>query len=183
MKTHLTIWLLFSFVYLLFDGCSDKKCEINNEATIPIISKYTIEELDTLKLRNINSEHLISLLKQASILSEDTTCLESRTKSQIIYGIISVYLRDEFSAGNFSLEDKNMNLIIDVLESKKYYLNLNPPSDFDKVIHYLKRKRYDYIWSRFVGRGYHYYLIVLVLLIPFLIYVVIRKFNKKGELL
>ncbi len=171
-------FILYLALFVLFLSPTILKAQTTPCPTPEHISGFTLAEMDTLKLSTCNCYELILLVGAAEQMALDTS-FEVAIKADLSFDIIANELQIRKKLAQIDPADPCITFLADQLKKQQYHLALNQPSDFEKLLHYMKEGRWEYIWKRFFDRGYHVYALLLIIMVP--ITHVIRKRTKKKD--
>ncbi len=119
------------------------------------MDSLTYEALDSLSFETCDPHQLIILWGAALHMSGDTL-LDPQTKAEIYMSLIADEMQRRSELEGFDLEEATTAFLIDQLKTNQYHLNLERPSDLEKLVHYAEEGRWDYIGKRIVDRELHY---------------------------
>ena len=126
----------------------------------PGLSVSEVTLLDLSIDSSTSPEKLIYHLGQASVLENDTDQV-SRLKAYIIYNSVSESITRNVRSGKVDPKDPSAAFLIALLEKRNFSLGLTPPSNLQKLLHYIKDGNYRHVWKRICSKGYQYYLLAM----------------------
>jgi len=174
----------FSLIFLLLlilPGFSSPEPANNVAADCPDIGeigRMRFGQIDSLSFEGCSPVHMLLIIGGAQYMVADTS-YTLQDKGEMCYGKIADEIQRRKEAGILDLQAPGLFTLIEQLAERQYHMALDPPSDWEKLIHYIGEGRWGYVAQRFVDRGFHIYLIVTLLGgIGFLFY---RKYRKSNE--
>jgi LPXTG-motif cell wall-anchored protein len=112
--------------------------------------------LENLDLTQATEPELLLWLGSARERLQDTV-LDQQLKGDIAYNLVADELqRRNQEVTDFDPETPVVQLLLEALAEQQYHLSLTRPSDWEKLVHYAKDGRWDYIGKRFFDRNLHY---------------------------
>ncbi len=127
-----------------------------------IILEAGLDDLDSLALRPHTLYQLVEVAGAAKVLLQDSA-FDRQIKGEVCLMLLADELQYRSRQDEFDAEDPVVQHLVSVLADYQYFLALTKPSDLAKLQHYLAEGRYGYIAKRVVDRGYHVYLVLVLL--------------------
>ena len=141
------------------------------------IGRMRLGQIDSLSFEQCSPEHMLLIIGGARYMVADSS-YDLQDRGEMCYGLVADEIQRRKEAGTLDLHAPGLFVLVEQLADRQYHLALTPPSDAEKLVRYLQEGRWGYVAQRFVDRGLHIYLIVMLVGgIGFLFY---RK-NRKSK--
>ncbi|MDW8287007.1 MAG: hypothetical protein RMJ89_02960 [Flammeovirgaceae bacterium] len=133
---------------------------------ISMVNAFDVEKIASDSTYQYTIQDLLVVLGAATVYAKDTV-FERQVMADRLFTIVASQLEKKLSNKEIKKNDDTFLYMQHILNAYHYHLAV-PFSDTEKLVHYLKEGRIDYILHRVVSRGYLQYILAIILIFSLL---------------